>query len=120
MAWDGLDETDGNDYRICFDRQCKLLVGATSEDSVRRRLLEIEWTLWRAIRTSLVGASIVWILLILFGLGFLLPRGNTAAWWLLFGFTLFVSFLSYWISRFAIWYNISRHLRMRKFGDLNG
>ncbi len=109
---------DGRDYYQRFEEACVKLVCADNEDEVRSELEQIEWTLWEAIRDVFLFAAVI-------PSGFLvlmvaqILKDSVFGWWLFVMLLLVFILLTisiYWLLRFLFWYQISRHVKDRKFG----
>ena len=112
---------DGRDYQLQFEEACKEL-RHTDEDMETRSSLEgIEWVLWEAIRGVFLYAAIIPPLLILILLEYSFKLSEemgsfmSLAFWL--AFIISIALAIYWFLRFLFWYEISRYVKGRKFGD---
>ncbi len=107
----------GPDYDKEFDDACRDIALERDPELVRGRLLKVEWVLWEAIRGVFIQiASIISALIVLPFFYLLGSLGN-----LVLGVGAVLAFLVlstsfYWICRAIFHYEISRHLRSRRFG----
>jgi hypothetical protein len=107
----------GLEYNKEFEQACEELVTERDPLQVRRRLMNVEWILWEAIRSvflqvgSVVAAAIILPILYLnpFGRGWIIGAVAIVAF-------LLISFSVYWVCRAIFHYEISRHIRSRRFG----
>jgi hypothetical protein len=110
---------DGRDYNQQFNEACSTLAFEQDEDEIREKLCSIEWVLAEAIRGAFLVAAILQSGLLLLPIGWVLDVRNMDWTAQAIFFALLVSYatVSYWISRFAFWHEVSRHVRPRRFGQ---
>lgn len=109
---------NGRDYHAAFEDACATLPFETDEGEVRDKLAGLEWILWEAVRgvffyaAVFVGAAIV--LPVQFAL---VERDN----WLLNAVFLIamitIAFAAYWVFRLIFHFEVSIHVKGRKFGS---
>lgn len=110
---------DGRDYGYTFDEACEELPFINDSEEIRNRLISIEWVLGEAI------IGVFWLQAFLICSLLFLPAqlllGMKKAGWIeqliLFVFFIVLGTVIYWLSKFAFWYEIDRHLKTRRFGD---
>jgi hypothetical protein len=110
---------DGRDYRQTFDEACIELALSSDPDEIRSRLIDIEWVLEEALRSAFFVQAALLSVIVLLPIWALFDVGS-AEWpikALCFAALLVFGTLTYWLSKFALWYEISRHLKSRRFGD---
>ena len=110
---------DGRVYQQVYEEACTELKYASEVEEIRGIMERVEWTLNEAIvgvfiaravlSGGVAGILVSWILDL-----------QSADWVAqsiflvaMFGFIV----ASYWLSRFVFWFEISRHVRPRLFGD---
>lgn len=111
---------NGQSYKQEFDDACETLAFERDPAQIRRTLIGVEWVLAEAITGVFIIQALSQTLATMVAIGWLLSV-NSMDWQLetifyAFGFAMFLSI--YWFSKFVLWYEISRHLKPRRFGDL--
>lgn len=110
---------NGREYKFEFDEACEELPFINDSEEIRNRLIGIEWVLEEAIR------GVFWLQAFLICSLLFLPAqlllGMKKAGWIeqliLFVLCIVLGTVIYWLSKFAFWYEIDRHLKTRRFGD---
>ena len=110
---------NGRDYKFSFDEACEDLPFIKDSTEIRNRLTSIEWVLEEAIRGAFHLQSLLLSTLLIFPIGYFLSIGSANRQEQILFIALFVAVgvLNYWLSKFAFWYEISRHLGNRRFGE---
>jgi hypothetical protein len=111
---------NGIDYKAAFDEACDDLVHTRDRDEIRRILIGVEWVLEEAIRGVFVVLALILSLIIFMPLGFLfeLRKINWMGQGLFFVAAIAFGLIVYWLAKFALWHEVNRHLKPRKFGEL--
>jgi ABC-type antimicrobial peptide transport system permease subunit len=112
---------DGRDYKVQFDETCDDLVRMSDRDSIRRTLIGIEWVLEESIRGVFVILAFALSLIIFIPLGYLF-KIRTLSWieqGIFCLLAIVTGLLVYWLAKFIFWYEVSRHLKPRNFGELS-
>jgi len=114
---------DGRDYQESFQNALNELTSeGVDRDVVLGQLVGIEFTLWEAIRGAMILTGNIAALMIIAPVAYLAGQTSGERWvmgvvcvvaWLLITFAL------YWIFKFAVYYEIGRHVKGRRFGDLD-
>jgi hypothetical protein len=114
---------DGRDYHQAFqDALDELASNPRNRDRVLGTLVSLEFTLWEAIRGAMIVTSNLVAVLILLPIGYLAWQANGSGWKLgtaLFAAWLLIGLGIYWLFRFAVYCEIARHVKGRRFGDLD-
>ena len=110
---------DGRDYHRQWKEAISELQYTRDAEEIDGALRHIEWILWEAIRgvffyfsVFIAGVSVsvpVWLI----GM-------NDTNWivkTIIVALAIIIALLSYWFLRFLFWYEISRHVKDRKFGN---
>ncbi len=108
----------GRDYVYEFERVSADLVGEEDPDVVKSRLASLEWVLAEAFKAVLFYISIHVVLVPVMLIGFFAGLKD-ASWtfkFIILGLAVLAIALVYGLSRFILWYEISRHVRPRRFG----
>jgi hypothetical protein len=113
----------GRDYQSEFDAVCETLSDARkSKDEVRSALLRLEWIIWEAFRGALINGcalfSFIVSALVIYALDIDLKSSWTVGLVALSAFFIFC-LSQYAILRFALWEELTRHVRGHKFGGLD-
>ena len=111
---------NGHSYKQEFDDACETLAFERDPAQIRRTLISVEWVLEEAIRGVFFLQALLQTVATMAAIGWLFSI-NTMDWqvtaiFYAVGLAVFLS--NYWLSKFALWYEISRHLKPRRFGDL--
>lgn len=110
---------NGKSYKQEFDDACETLAFERDPAQIRRTLVSVEWVLAEAIRGVFFLQALLQTFVTMVAIGWLLSI-NSMDWQLeaifyAVGLAMFLSI--YWLSKFALWHEISRHLKPRRFGD---
>jgi hypothetical protein len=114
---------DGRDYHQAFEEACDQLTGRVLDrNEVLGQLVGIEWTLWEAVRGAMIVVSNIITLIAIAPIAYVAwPTGNSS-WIVGMIFVVLwgaVAFGIYWIFRLTAYYEIARHVKGRRFGDID-
>lgn len=110
---------DGRDYKVEFDSACEALAKTNDKVEIGRILLGVEWVLEEAFRGALVIFACSLSVLVFLPISLLFDI-RTMSWTEQSVYSAFIIAFGvgvYWLGKFVIWYEISRHLKPRKFGE---
>jgi hypothetical protein len=110
----------GLSYKHEFETACKSLALESDGEQVRRTMIAVEWVLAGAINGVFLLSAMVQTAVIMISLGWLFNI-NSMDWQvkaIFFAIGVAMLLSIYWISKFVLWHEISRHLTPRRFGDL--
>lgn len=79
----------------------------------------IEWTLWEAIRGAMIVTGKIVALLVVAPIAYLASNTGWVAGVICLGVWLAITIGVYWIFKFAVHYEIARHVKGRRFGKLD-
>ena len=109
---------DGRDYNQQFNEACSDLAHESDEDTIRATLCGIEWVLAEAIRGTLFLTAVLQAGLVALPISWAFNVRDMDWIGKALLSVLFIGYaaLSYWLSRFIFWHEISRHVKPRRFG----
>ena len=110
----------GEDYHRVFEEACRDLAYEHDQDTVRGKLLTIEWILWEAIRSVFSLLSMALSGMIVLSVTYLIFPAAGRSWGgLLIFFIGFagLSSLFYGVCRAVFYLEFAINVRGRKFGD---
>lgn len=114
---------DGRNYHQAFEKTLDEIASRPLDrDEALGQLVGLEWTLWEAIRGAMIKASCLAGLIVVVPLGYLLSSSGSFDWvtaGALFAVWLFVCIGLYWLFKFAAFSEIGRHIKGRRFGELD-
>ena len=108
----------GVEYNNDFEEACQDLAVERDPRQVRQRLMNIEWVLWDAIKGVFIQISSILACLIVLPLTYLMSPDRS--WVVAIGGLLtflILGTLIYWVCRIVFYFEISRHVRPRSFGQ---
>jgi hypothetical protein len=109
---------DGRDYHRAFEKAIDNLTGKVLDrDDTLGQLVSLEWTLWEAIRGPVIVTRNMMAMIIIIPAAYLFRDSGWVG-----GVVLVVAYFVlivglYWLFRFAAYWEISRHVKGRRFGD---
>ncbi len=111
---------DGRDYHQAFEEARDELAGRVlNRDEVLGKLVGIEWRLYEAIRGAMIVTGKIVALLVLAPIAYLAWNTGWVAGGVMLGLWLAITIGLYWIFKFAVHYEIARHVKGRRFGKLD-
>ena len=114
---------DGRDYHQAFEEACDQLTGRVLyRNEVLGQLVGIEWTLWEAVRGAMIVVSNIIALITIAPIAYAAWSTGNSSWiaWMIFVVLWsVVAFSIYWIFRLTAYYEIARHVKGRRFGDID-
>ncbi len=110
---------DGRNYKHAFKEACEEFPSINDSEEIYNRLISIEWVLGEAIRGVFWLQAFLICFLIYIPTRYLLGLriANLVEEFFFFAFFIALGSVIYWLSKFAFWYEINRHLKTRRFGD---
>ncbi len=113
----------GRDYHHAFEEARDELAGRLLDrDEVLGKLVGLEWTLWEAMRGAMLLTGSIAGLIVTVPISYLVSQSGNSGWpimALLFALWLAIAVGLYWIFRFVVYVEITRHVKGRRFGDLD-
>lgn len=114
---------DGRDYNSAFEEARDKLADCTLDrDEVLGHLVGIEWTLWEAIRGAMIMTGNIAALFAIAPIAFFAWQSGQQGWIagsVCIALWLTVSIGLYWIFKFVAFFEITRHVKGRKFGTID-
>jgi hypothetical protein len=110
----------GEDYHRVFEEACRDLPLERNPDTVRAKLLTIEWMLWEALRGVFFFISLTLSGLIIFPITYMILPADHRSWiGGLIAFAVFavLAILIYWTCRGIFHLEFAVKVRGRRFGD---
>lgn len=114
---------DGRDYHQSFEKARDELAGRVLDrDEVLGQLIGVEWTLWEAIRGAMFVASCIAAFVLVAPIAYFSWRYGALGW--IGSVAVVLAWLSvatglYWLFRATFHYEVTRHVKGRRFGHLD-
>jgi hypothetical protein len=110
----------GLEYKYECETSRKSLVLESDGSQIRQTLTSVEWLPAEAIRNVFLLSAILQTAVVMSLIGWLLSSNSMGFQAKAIFVVLCIAMVLaiYWLSKFVLWYEISRHLKPRKFGDL--
>jgi hypothetical protein len=108
----------GPEYHNEFEQARRELPGETDPDVVGRRLMNVEWVLWEALRGAFGRIALIIAALVVLPPAYILEVSRSWKSMLVaLAILLLLTVSTYWLCRAVFHYEIARHVRGRRFGE---